>query len=525
MSTLLIGEILAVLMFVGIIATVLLGYPVAFTLAGTALIFAGIGWLFGAFDFSYFNSLPLRYWGVITNDVLIAVPLFVFMGVMLERSRIAESLLAVMGESFGRLPGGLGISTVLVGTVLAASTGIVGATVATMGLISLPAMLAAGYDKRLASGLICASGSLAQIIPPSTILIFLAVILQSAYSQVQMAQGNFTPETVSVGQIFAGAFLPGLVLSLLYVLWVAFIALTRPQHAPAVSTAGPSAAVYSRIVTALLPPMLLVIAVLGSIIAGIATPTESASVGAVGAILLAMIKLVGDHYSAQLGEHAAQRAMLRIWLAFLAALIGAGAFGGGAALLNITVAALVIGLVICLRIAPVRQRLIQMTREVCSSTLVITAMVFVLFLGASVFSLVFTRLGGEELVHAALAAMPGGAAGALLAVMAVMFVLGFFLDPFEIIFIMIPIAGPVLLKMGVDPIWLAVLIGVNLQTSYLTPPFGFCLFFLRGVAPPSVTTMDIYRGAVPFVAIQVTCLGIIWWFPAAATWLPNWLYP
>lgn len=525
MSSLLVGEILAVLMFAGIIGTVLLGYPVAFTLAGTSLAFAGIGWLFGAFDFSYFNALPLRYWGVITNDVLIAVPLFVFMGVMLERSRIAESLLAVMGESFGRIPGGLGISTVLVGTVLAASTGIVGATVATMGLISLPSMLAAGYDKRLACGLVCASGSLAQIIPPSTVLIFLAVILQSAYSQVQMAQGNFTPETVSVGEIFAGAFFPGLALSLLYLLWVGFIALTRPGHAPAVQVARVRGAAWSRIVTALLPPMLLVISVLGSIIAGIATPTESASVGAVGAILLAMIKLVGDHYAAKLGEHAAQGAMLRIWVALLAVLGIGAVLGGGVALLNITVVALVLGLIACLSNNAVRPRLVEMAREVCSSTLVITAMVVVLFLGASVFSLVFTRLGGEELVHAALAALPGGTAGALLAVMAVMFILGFFLDPFEIIFIMVPIAGPVLLKMGVDPIWLAVMVGVNLQTSYLTPPFGFCLFFLRGVAPPSVTTMDIYRGAVPFVVIQMGCLGLLWGLPAMATWLPRWLYP
>jgi TRAP-type mannitol/chloroaromatic compound transport system permease large subunit len=524
MSTVLIGEILAVLLFVAVIATVLLGYPVAFTLAGTAVAFASLGWLLGAFDFSYFNALPLRYWGVVTNDVLVAVPIFVFMGVMLERSRIAEALLAAMGESFGRLRGGLGISTILVATLLAASTGIVGATVATMGLISLPAMIAAGYDKRLASGLICASGSLAQIIPPSTVLIFLAVILQSVYSQVQMAQGNFAPDTVSVGEIFAAAFLPGVLLAGLYVLWVAAVAWLRPTAAPALPPRVGAGALLPRIVTALLPPLILVLAVLGSIIAGVATPTESAAVGALGAIVLAIVKLLAEHFARALGEAPVQRALYRLWLTLLAALGAAGALGGAAALLTLTLVILLVGAATALAIHDTRGQLLRMLREVNQSTLVITAMVFVLFLGASVFSLVFTRLGGEELVHEALSAVPGGTVGALLAVMAVMFILGFFLDPFEIIFIIVPITGPVLLKMGVDPLWLAVIIGVNLQTSYLTPPFGFCLFFLRGVAPPSVKTGDIYAGVAPFVAIQLLCLALVAFVPQMATWLPNLLY-
>ena len=525
MTTLAIGETLSVLLFVAVIGTVLLGYPVAFTLAGTAIAFAGIGWLFGAFDFTYFNSLPLRYWGVVTNDVLIAVPIFVFMGVMLERSRIAESLLSAMGETFGRMRGGLAISTILVSTLLAASTGIVGATVATMGMISLPAMLAAGYDKRLASGLICAGGSLAQIIPPSTILIFLAVILQAAYSQVQMARGNFSPDTVSVGEIFAAAFLPGLVLSAMYVVWIALVAWLRPAAAPALPPRTAPGGLLRRVTTALLPPLLLVLAVLGSIIAGIATPTESAAVGALGAIVLAVVKLLAEHLARERGEAVVQRALFRLWLGLLAALALAAGLGGGAALLTLSLAILLLGGGVALAIPATRGRFLTMLREVNRSTLIITAMVFILFLGASVFSLVFTRLGGEALVHEVLAAMPGGTAGALFAVMAVMFVLGFFLDPFEIIFIIIPIAGPVLLKMGVDPLWLAVMVGLNLQTSYLTPPFGFCLFFLRGVAPPSVTTSDIYRGAAPFVGIQIVCLALVAFVPSLATGLPKLLYP
>jgi TRAP-type mannitol/chloroaromatic compound transport system permease large subunit len=491
----------------------------------TSLWFALIGWAFGAFDLTYFNALPLRYWGINTNEVLIAVPLFVIMGVMLERSRLAEMLLTTMGELFGPLRGGLGISTVIVATLLAASTGIVGATVVTMGLISLPAMLKAGYDKRLASGLICASGTLCQLIPPSTILVFLAVILQSAHSQAQMAKGNFSPATLSVGDLFSGAFFPGLVLSGLYIAWVALNALFRPASAPALKlTAEEKKGLGNRVVIALLPPLMLIAAVLGSIITGVATPTESASVGAVGAVLLTLVKLLSEHFAKRLPAEAVQRGLFFFWIGFFALTAGLAYFAGGFGLLTLAVAALIGGIAMAIAIPEVRRPFFGIVDEVGRSSLTITAMVFVIFMGASVFSVVFTRLGGETLVGEFLSAMPGGAHGALFIVMLVMFVLGCFLDPFEIIFVVVPIVGPILLKMDVNPIWFAVLIGVNLQTSYLTPPFGFSLFFLRGVAPPSVTTGDIYRGIVPYVAIQIACLGLVWLYPPLATWLPKVIY-
>lgn len=525
MESLLTGEILSVALFGGLIAALMLGYPIAFTLPGVAFIFAIVGWAFGAFDLSYFEALPLRYWGIVTNEVLIAVPLFVFMGVMLERSRLAETLLTTMGELFGSLPGGLGISTIVVATLLAASTGIVGATVVTMGLISLPAMLKARYDKRLASGLICASGTLCQLIPPSTILVFLAVILQSAYSEAQMAKGNFTPVTLSVGDLFAGAFIPGIVLSGLYIVWVVGNAILKPGSAPALEmTSEAKRSFGGRIVVALLPPLMLIVAVLGSILAGVATPTEAASVGAIGAALLTVVKLLAEHVTKRLPPEAVQRALFRFWLAFFAVTVALAAIAGALGVLTLAVASLVIGIVVASGIPEVRRQFFGIVDDVSRSTLTITAMVFVIFMGASVFSVVFTRLGGAQLVHDSLSSMPGGATGALFVVMLVMFVLGCFLDPFEIIFVVVPVVGPVLFKMDVNPIWFAILIGVNLQTSYLTPPFGFSLIFLKGVAPPEVTTGDIYRGIIPYVAIQIVCLGILWVYPSLATWLPKAIY-
>lgn len=462
MDAALLGEILAILMFLATIGAVMLGYPVAFTLAGTALFFAWLGHQFGVFDYALLTGLASRYFGTMMNEVLVAVPLFIFMGVMLERSRIAERLLTTMGELFGALRGGLGISVVLVGTLLAASTGIVGATVVTMGLLSLPAMMRAGYDPRLASGVICASGTLGQIIPPSTVLIFMGDMLQGANQQAQLALGNFAPEPVSVGQLFAGALIPGLILSGLYVVWVIIKAVVDPKSCPALPMdAASRRGLPGRVLTALVPPLLLIIAVLGSILLGIASPTESASVGAVGAMLLAA-------------------ANGRLTLPVL--------------------------------------------REVMRSTLTISSMVFVILLGASVFSLVFRGLGGEKVVEDVLSAMPGGQWGALLAVMALMFVLGFFLDTFEIIFIVVPVTAPVLIMLGVDPLWLGILMGINLQTSFLTPPFGFALFYLRGVAGRLVRTVDIYRGAVPFVGIQVLAVALVLAVPSLALWLPERLF-
>ncbi len=462
MSVELVGEILAVSMFLVTVVAMLAGYPVAFTLAGVALGFAGLGMLLDVFDPAILSALVGRYFGIMTNETLVAVPLFVFMGVMLERSRIAEALLTTMGELFGELRGGLGYSVVIVGALLAASTGIVGATVVTMGLLSLPAMMRAGYDARLASGTICAAGTLGQIIPPSTVLIFLGDILQGANQQAQLALGNLAPEPISVGQLFAGAIIPGLVLVGLYLAWILVKSIRDPRSCPPLEMSDERrAGLAGRVVRALLPPLLLILAVLGSILVGIATPTESASVGAVGAMLLAGFKN-------------------RFELGIL--------------------------------------------KEVMRTTLSITSMIFVILLGASVFSLVFRGLGGENLVHDVLGGIPGGAFSAMLAVMLVIFVLGFFLDTFEIIFVVVPITAPALIKLGVDPIWLGVMIGINLQASFLTPPFGFALFYLRGVAEGLVRTVDIYRGVVPFVALQVVGIALLWLWPGMATRLPEKLF-
>ncbi|MEE4137202.1 MAG: TRAP transporter large permease subunit [Desulforhopalus sp.] len=462
MDPVLIGELLSLLMFVAIIGVLMFGFPVAFSLAGTSVAFAGIGYLLGVFDPSNFNSLASRYIGVMLNEVLVAVPLFIFMGMMLERSGIAEKLLITMGRLFGTLRGGLGLSVIVVGALLAASTGIVGATVVTMGLLSLPAMLRAGYDPRLASGVICASGTLGQLIPPSTVLIFMGDMLSGINAQVQMQMGNFAPSPVSVGNLFAGAFVPGLLLIVLYMLWMVIKAVFSPQSCPAlVVSDAQKAKLWKDVLVSLLPPLLLIFAVLGSILAGIATPTESASVGAVGAMILAATR----------------------WRLSL-----------------------------------------QNLRQTMLATANITTMIFVILLGASVFSLVFRMMGGDELVAEFLHNLPGGKMGAILFVMLLMFMLGFILDTFEIIFIILPITAPVLLKMGVDPVWLGVIIAVNLQTSFLTPPFGFSLFYLRGVAPGSVSTRMIYEGALPFVVLQLLAIITLLAFPGLVTWLPQLLY-
>jgi len=462
MDPILIGEILSGLMFFGVIGMLMLGFPVAFTLAGTSLIFALIGYQFGVFNFSNFSSLAGRYIGFMTNEVLVAVPLFIFMGVMLERSKIAEQLLMTMSKLFGNLRGGLGISVIIVGALLAASTGVVGATVVTMGLISLPAMLRAGYDPKLASGVICASGTLGQIIPPSTVLIFMADMLAGINSQVQMAKGNFAPDPVSVGDLFAGAFLPGLMLVSLYLIWMVIKAIKDPDSCPATPVSDEERRTLGKeVLTALLPPLVLIIAVLGSILGGIATPTEAASVGAIGAMILAASR----------------------WR------------------LSLTV-----------------------LKEAVVSTATITSMIFIIIFGASVFSIVFRQMGGDNLVHEFLSNLPGGAIGAMIVVMLIMFVLGFILDTFEIIFIVIPITAPILLMLGLDPVWVGVMVGVNLQTSFLTPPFGFSLFYLRGVAPSIVSTGQIYKGAVPFVFLQIIAIALLFIFPEIVTWLPKALY-
>ena len=446
-------SVLALLMFAAVCAVLMAGYPVAFTLGGVALAFAAVGAAFGVFDASFLQAMPNRLFGIMENQTLVAVPLFVFMGVMLERARIAEQLLDNMAALFGSLRGGLGVSVVLVGALLAASTGIVGATVVTMGLLALPSLLKHGYNPSVASGTIAASGTLGQIIPPSIVLVLLGDVLSSAYQQAQLAQGVFSPETVTVGDLFVGALVPGVLLVAAYVAYLLIRAHLRPADMPA---AERGTVHWHELIVGLVAPLGLMVAVLGSIMLGIATPTEAAAVGAVGAMLLAAVRG-------------------RLNLAAL--------------------------------------------RDTAEATTRMTSMVFFVLIGASIFSLVFRGYGGDELVAHALSNLPGGAAGALLAVMLVMFVLGFVLDFIEITFVIVPIVGPALLMMGIDPVWLGVLMALNLQTSFLTPPFGFSLFYLRGVAPDSVATADIYRGVLPFIVIQVLLIAAIAIWPQLATGL------
>ncbi len=450
-------------MFLTVVAVMLAGFPVAFTLAGTALLFALGGAATGAFDTAFLGTMPARVFGIMGNETLVAVPLFVFMGVTLERARIAEDLLETLGLLFGRLRGGLAIAVTLVGMLLAASTGIVGATVVTMGLLSLPTMLKRGYDPAVAAGTISASGTLGQIIPPSIILVLLGDVLGSAYQQAQLSQGVYSPDTVSVGDLFVGALIPGLLLVALYIAWLLLLAVLRPAALPPGRAPEDRAGgLAGRVLKALLPPLILIVAVLGSIMGGLATPTEAAAVGAMGALILATAR---------------------------------------------------------------RQLKVSRLAEICRSTTRISSMVFLILIGASLFSLVFRGYGGDDVVRDLLTGLPGGTAGAVIVVMLVMFLLGFVLDFIEITFVVVPIVGPVLLAMGLDPVWLGIMIAINLQTSFLTPPFGFALFYLRGVAPPEVKTTAIYRGVLPFVAIQLLMLVLLAAWPALATWLPSKVYP
>lgn len=533
----LLGEILSVGMFAAVCAVLMLGFPVAFSLAGTALAFALLGAGLDVFDLRLLGGLPSRYLGIMVNEVLVAVPLFVFMGVMLERARIADQLLETMGLLFGRMRGGIGIAVVFVGMLLAASTGIVGATVVTMGLLSLPTMLRAGYDPKLATGTICASGTLGQIIPPSIVLVLLGDILQGAYAEAQRAVGNWAPEPVSVIDLFAGAFIPGMILVGLYMAWILIQAMVNPASCPALLEEGETVDdLGHRVVTALVPPGVLILAVLGSILAGIATPTEAAAVGCIGALLLAARTPAKERRDTPAGwlRRLAGRPVELAGVAVVAQIAIASAFDlrmqlsvvafADAAAFAVAAAAAAV-LVWGLAVALLRLWRSKILTEVMHATVKITSMVFVILLGASVFSLVFRGLGGDRLVADVLHQFPGGAFGAITAVMVVMFVLGFFLDFIEIIFVVVPIVGPVILQMDVNPVWLGVMIAINLQTSFLTPPFGFALFFLRGVAPPEVKTAQIYRGIIPFVIIQLVVLALVGLWPALATWLPKALFP
>ncbi len=459
-------ELFAFLLFAFIFGFLLLGYPVAFTLAGVSLVFAFIGILLGHFDPNFLEAIPNRLYTIMGNEVLMAVPLFVLMGVTLQRSRVAEELLDTMGLLFGPINGGLGISVVVVGMLMAASTGIVGATVVTMGLLSLPVMLKRDYDSSLATGTICASGTLGQIIPPSIVLILLGDVISSAYQQSQLERGEFSPDTVSVGDLFLGALLPGLGLVVLYLLYLGVVSFFRPQIVPAIPKEQRDEmlgdrSLFVQVLLVLIPPITLILLVLGSILAGYATPTEAASVGCIGALIIA-------------------------------------AYKGRLTIANMT--------------------------QVVRSTTLITVQVFFIFIGASFFSLVFRGYEGDRAIEDFLLSLPGEVSFAFLLVMLLVFLLGFFLDFIEITVIVIPTVAPALLSLGLDPVWLGVMIAINLQTSFLTPPFGFSLFYLRGVAPTSVKTIQIYKGVAPFILLQLLMLVILWLWPELATELPDRVY-
>ena len=446
---------LALAMFVVVCGILLLGFPVALTLGGTALGFAALGIVMGHFDASYLTALTGRIFGTMSNETLVAVPLFILMGVVLERAKIAEDLLANLAGMFGARPGGLGLAVILVGALLAASTGIVGATVVTMGVLALPTMLRAGYQPQLAAGTICATGTLGQIIPPSIALVLLGDTMSSAYQQAQLKMNIVNTQTVSVGDLFVGAVVPGIVLVFLYLAYVLIRATLQPNSAPPAEVKKTD---IRSVVTAVLPPLCLIGLVLGSILVGAATPTEAAGVGAVGALLLALSR--------------------------------------GALTLRVL-------------------------HDISQSTLFTTSMVFLILIGAALFSLVFRGFGGDTMIESFFEALGGGPHTALLIVMLVMFLLGFILDFIEITFVVVPVVGPILLAMGFDPVWLGIMIAVNLQTSFLTPPFGFALFYLRGVAPDTVSTGAIYSGVLPFVLIQLLLLALMWWWPNLVLWLPG----
>ena len=458
------AELLAVGMIAAVVLALMAGYPVALTLAGVSLAFAVVSDALGLMGFGILGALPQRIYGVMTNEILLAIPLFIFMGVMLERSRIAEDLLETMGRLFGTLRGGLGFSAVIVGTLLAAAKGVVGATTVTMGLIMLPAMLRFGYDPRLAAGTVAATATLAQIFPPATVLVLLGDQLGNAYQAAQLSKGIFTPRSLTVADLFAAALVPAFALVALYLIFLVVVALVWPKACPALPSdldAPRGFALARRLINVLIAPLALILAVLGSILGGIATPTEAASIGAFGAILLAARKTP----------------------------------------------------------------LLSLIRPVVEKTTQITSMIFLILIGATTFSLIFRALGGDDFVQRSLSNLPGGTAGAVLIVMLAMFLLGFVMDAFEIIFVVVPIVAPALLTLpGVDPAWLGIMMALNLQTSYMHPPLGPTLFFLRGVAPPEVTTRHIYVGIIPFVVIQLFALVVLWFAPGLATALPHALY-
>ena len=447
-------EIFALIFILFTFVFLLSGIPAGFVLSGNALLFALLGSQIGFFDTAFLQAIPNRIFGIMSNQNLLAVPLFIFMGLILEKTKIAEELLESMNKLYSNTNGGLAISVVLVGVLMGASTGIVGASVVTLGLLSLPVMLKNNYPKSLSCGVICASGTLGQIIPPSLVLILLADVISSAYQQAQLNMGIFSPETVTISDLFAGALLPGLLLPMIYIFYIKSLKINSITilHNKDTSISDVN------IVRSLIAPIFLIIIVLGSIIFGIATPSEAASLGAVGAILLSILK------------------------------------------------------------NKLKLSIIKITSL---ETIKLTSMVFLILIGATFFSLVFRGLEGEELIQNLLSYGPENKYLSLIITLAIMFLLGFILDFIEIIFIIIPLFGPVLFTYGFDPVWIAIMIAMVLQTSFLTPPFGFSLFYLRGVAPKEISTQDIYKGVMPFIIIQIIAIVIVFLIPEIATILPK----
>ncbi|MDQ8728971.1 TRAP transporter large permease subunit [Bradyrhizobium sp. LHD-71] len=457
-------ELLAILLVVLVCGTLMAGYPAALTLGGMSLAVALAADAFGLFPISLLHAVPSRIYGVITSETLMAIPLFIFMGVTLERSRVAEDLLEQLARMLGNWRGGLGIAVLFVGLLLAAAKGVVGATTVTMGLIVLPTMLRHGYDPRLAAGTVAATSTLAQVFPPATVLVLLGDQIGNAWQSAQLASGVFAPQPVTVTDLFAGAIVPGFLLVALYLAYLVAVAWLKPAWSPAIPAdiLGRKHAAPTLLLRALIAPLALIAIVLGSILGGFATPTEAAAVGAVGALVLA------------------------VWRSGLSN---------------------------------------ELLTSVVGRTAQMSSMIFLILIGATMFSLVFRGLGGDDLVHRALSQLPGGPAGAVLVVMLAVFLLGFVMDAFEIIVVIVPIvAVPLLAMPGIDPVWLGVLLAVNLQTSYMHPPLGPTVFYLRSVAPPELTTRHIYLGVVPFIAIQLLALVALWFAPQLATALPQALY-
>ena len=498
-------------LFLGLLAGILSGIPAMLAIGGVPLATALAGAAFGLFDLNFLNFFPARVWGVMSNRLLMAVPLFVLMGVLLERAQLAERMLAVLGRLTGGSPRGMALSVLAFSTLIAASTGIIGATVVMLALISLPAMRSAGIDKRLAAGLICASGTLGQVIPPSIILVLLGDQIGNVYLEAQQAAGNFAPDPVSTGDLFAGALIPGLVLVAFYGLYVTLR--LKPGSA---GTAGREHVAAREVLFTFLPPVLLILAVLGSILAGVATTTEAAGLGAVGALFLAGHRACRGRAAKALIASAGLAALL---------LVGMGMTGLGRAAIGSPwgLVALGAGLLIAAGTLSAALRLwaAGLLQGAMEETIRISGMVFGIVVAAALLSLVFRGFGGDRLVAELMAGLPGGGAAAIGLVMALIFLLGFILEAVEIIYIVVPLLGPPILGTDISPVWFAVLIAMNLQTSFLTPPFGFALFYFRSVAPRDISTLDTYRGVAPFVLLQLAALGVVIAVPELATWLPG----